>query len=327
MREKPSRRSALIVAALLSTGSVLVILSLLPSPGYDDAWLRDVLMTLGSSVLLFAPFYLLTRSLDSHIEQVREDAADQVQQVRASTAATVEDLSKQVEEVREDVARQLTDVAERVDARLRAEAAADRDTFEGLRSAAPEREVVADALKRAVEQGLVDMDHPPRVAVGDHYLYVSFLLVTRSNLFSGAAHVIELRLERIDGESVAPVVWDGERTAEDILFQLGRELRKETNEAFDTVSLFTGLADLLEVALTSPGRRPAIELCPPQWVVTTGGVHAYGNHFYGVGLAQLQSSSTIGPHVMAKGWVDADSFDAAQYAALSLFPPNADAND
>ena len=74
--------------------------------------------------------------------------------------------------------------------------------------------------------------------------------------------------------------------------------------------------------LCAAGRRPAIELCPPQWMVCEWGVIAYDAHTYGVNMKQLQTSSDRSAHVPSKGWVDPDSWDAAYEAALALFPRN-----
>lgn len=49
-------RGPRFVTLLGAAGVAFVGLSLLPEPGPDDAWLRDFLMTVGSSIALFVPF-------------------------------------------------------------------------------------------------------------------------------------------------------------------------------------------------------------------------------------------------------------------------------
>lgn len=58
------------------------------------------------------------------------------------------------------------------------------------------------------------------------------------------------------------VAWPEETDVEDILVEIGRVLYKYTNETFDPRVFLVGLADLLEVALSDPERRPAIQLWP-----------------------------------------------------------------
>lgn len=47
------------------------------------------------------------------------------------------------------------------------------------------------------------------------------------------------------------------RGAEEVLVDVGRALRKHTGKALDPSAFMTGLADLLEAALSHSERRPA----------------------------------------------------------------------
>lgn len=78
------------------------------------------------------------------------------------------------------------------------------------------------------------------------------------------------------------------------------DLLKHTGETFAAAAFLEGLADLLEVALTHPERRSAIEVCRPQWMVCGWGVVAYDASTYGVTIEQLRSSTTITAHVSEK---------------------------
>lgn len=306
------------MAALLGlVGVASVGASMLPGSGPDAAWLRDFLMTVGSSIALFVLFYLVTRSLDRHLDQVAADTAQQFEEVRSEAAETTTALTGQVEALREDVDRRLGDVVERVTARLEAEVSADRAAFASLRTMAPTRETVWDALARAHRLGLVSSLRPPRVSISrNSRLYASFELDT--NELSNER--LQLRIESLNGVVQDWIPWLEEQDAEEVLVEVGRSLLKHTGEEFDPGGLLVGLADLLETARSHPERRPAIELCPPQWMVCDWGVIACGKHYYGVNLKQLQTSPTISGHVAQKTWVDADSWDAAYEAALALFP-------
>lgn len=112
--------------ALLALGVLLIGLSLAPGPGLDAAWVRDALLTVGGSLALFGPLYLVNRALD-------HDLSEKVKDARTEAAARSDALSSEVEELREDVDQRLEDVAAEVRAKGKAEAQADRDAFAALR--------------------------------------------------------------------------------------------------------------------------------------------------------------------------------------------------
>ena len=329
--DRPQRwsgRGARLAAGFFIGGAALVALSLLPSPGPDASWLRDFLMTVGSSLALFAPLYLVTRSLDTHLDRVEEETAQQVQAVRTETAegleAVREDTARQVDAVRADVDRRLGDVAAQVAARLAAEAEDDRAVLAALRTEAPSREGVWAALELAQGLALVTAHRPPRVMVASTAgLYVAAEL----DLDDFADEPLQFRVEDARGTVQDWVPWPDGQDAEDTLVDVGRAVYKHTSGPFDAAALLVGLADLLQAALSHPERRPAIELCPPQWMVCDWGVVTYDARVYSVGLRKLQTSDTIFAHVASKPWVDEDSWDAAYTAAQSLFPTWGDGGD
>lgn len=311
-----------IVSGLAVVGLALIAVSMIPGPGPDDAWLRDVLMTVGASIALFAPFYLLTRSLDRHLDQVATETAQQVVEARTEAQAATDELSGQVQALRTHVDERLADVADQVAARLDAEAAADTAAFDALRTAAPTREVLIDAITRAVDLGLVTMRHPPRVLVSEHaHLYVS---VEYYEDDWNDREPLQLRVEDQSGRVYESIEWTYGSNAVDVLVDVGRAFRKHTSEPFPTAAFFTHFADLLDAANSHAERRPAIQICPPQWMVTDWGVITYDRRVYGVQNRQLHESQTIDSHVAEKHWVDADSFEVATAAARSLFPYRAD---
>lgn len=80
-------------------------------------------MTVGSSLALFAPFYLIARSRDRHLDRVAVETAQQVRDGRAEAADAPAALTGQVGALRADVDRCLADTAARVAATMEAEAA------------------------------------------------------------------------------------------------------------------------------------------------------------------------------------------------------------
>ena len=172
-------------------------------------------------------------------------------------------------------------------------------------------------MERAQRLGLVSTQRPPRVSISiNERLYASVELNTESfeRVPCGSGS------ERFDGSVVDEVVWRPDIEATDILVEVGRTLFRHTCETFDTGAFLGGLADLLEAALSSPEHRPALQLCPPQWVVCDWGVTALGRCGYGVRLDTLHTSPTIESHVSSEPWVDRDSWKEAAMAARALFP-------
>lgn len=307
---RPWRPAALF--ALVGVG--VIAASLLPGHGIDDSWTRDLLLTVGSSLVLFAPLYLITRTLDSHLDVVQAETRQQVAEVRTEAAAATAEVRSNVETLQADVDRRLDDVAQRVDDRLKAEAEADEAAFDSLRTDAPTRATVLEALERADRLGLTTLRRPPRVDIsGAGHAYISL----QFDPGDMTAEPLLLRMESTSGQIFEWISWPEDRNAEDVLVEIGRLLRKHTGEVFVTQRLLRGLADLLDAALSSAERRPAIELCTPQWMICEWGAVTYDRAPYRVTKDRIRELSG---HVASKPWVDADSWDRVQVVALLLFP-------
>lgn len=303
-------------------GVAAVVASLLPNPGLDDAWTRDLLLTIGSSLALFAPLYFITRTLDTHLGEVATEAQetkDQVAEVRVEAAATQTALTESVEALRADVDRKLNDFARQVSQDLEAEAAADTAAFASLRTDEPTRETVIEALRRADSQRLTTLSRPPRVDVSDRntvYLSAQF------DAGEWASVPLMLRLEDVAGEVSDWIEWTAERSARDVFVEVGQAFRRKTGEMFDPARFLTGLADLLDAASSSRERRPAVELCAPQWMVCEWGVVTYGPeppYAHGLTVKHLRVARSR-EDIAEKTWADTDSFNAAREVSLALFP-------
>lgn len=296
-------------------GLGLIASSVLPDPGIDDAWMRDLLMTVGSAVALFAPFYWFGRSLDAHLEEVEERTSRKVEQVRNEAAESTSALADQVEALRSDLDQTISDVAAEVEARLAATAAAHEEAFAAIR-VAPTRDALWEALERADRMHLTTPRHPPRVRIegSSPRLYVSFAIDTDG---TWSEEPLELRIEAISGRVLETVPWPDAVPAVDVLTELGERLTRHDSARLDVAALFGGLADLLETALVHHDHRPAIELCPPQWLVCDWGVVSPEQMSYGVNLKGLRAQHE---HVSGKPWIDFNSWDRAYEVALELFP-------
>jgi len=300
-------------------GVVTVCVSLLPGPGIDDGWARDLLMTIGTSLTLFAPFYLITRSLDNHLDKVVTDTRQEVQDVRTEAAAATAAVQSNFETLQADVEQRLNEFGQGVKDQLDAEVAADSAAFDSLRTETPTYKSVTEALGRAHRLGLTAYGRPPRVDISDReHLYVA-VQYDPDEWMS-----LTLRVEEVNGTIIDSVDWTFDGTATQIMVEVGQMIRRRTGETFDPTRLLVGLADLLDAAASVPERRPAIELCDPQWMVCDGRVVASGrdghNYPYGLAVEKIRPPNDLG-FVFGKNWVDADSFDQARTVALELFPP------
>lgn len=305
--------------ALLGIAAVLA--SILPGRGVDDGWMRDLLLTIGSSLALFAPLYFITRTLDSHLGDVQMDTRRQVAEVRSEAAAAAAAVKSNFETLQADVDRKLAGFSERVSAKLRAEAAADSAAFDSLRTDEPTRQTIFNALDRADQLGLITTARPPRVKAREgNWLYVSI----QFDPDDFADHMITMRVEDTDGSVLDSIPWESDKEiADDVMLAVGRAVRKRTGDEFVPASFLVGLADLLDAASTNSERRPAVELCGSQWMVCDWGVATSNNdngaYPYGLQVSQIRPPQNL-DYVYGKEWVDADSFDLARAVALELFP-------
>lgn len=308
------RRSISLTVVLVIAGVGFVAASAVPGSRPDDSWVSDVLMSVGSGVLLFGPFYFLTQVLDRHITKVEEEAVAGVEAVRVQAQERADEIAGTVDEMKVDLERRLEDVSRDVRDRLAAESEADQNAFEQLR-VTPSHTVVGAALARAIEQGLIDYEFPPRVEIAAD-LWLSAW--AGPNVFGPGK--VTLRLEGLGGEEYRPFEWVSSEDTVDVMVSVGRVVEMKSGLRLDPARFFNGLADLLQVAASHPARRPAIQLFPPQWVLTTHGAVRYdGGSIYQIGRQQLVESQTIASHVATKTWADADAFDEAQMVAISLF--------
>lgn len=308
--------TSLLPWAMVGAGGAFILGSLLPPPGPNAAWVRDMLMGVGGSLFLFGPFYFVTRSIDAHLDSLAEESKRDIAAVRREVDQSERRQAEAVSGLRADVDRRLEDVAASVTARLDAESAADREAFASLRTNTPSRETLIDALKRAGELGLIDEASPPRVQVS-HVVrqYVAFHYRQEWN-------DLALRVEDARGCELESIEWNSDDDVTDVLTVVGRYLQRSSSDRFDVAALFTGLADLLEAAQRNPEARPAIQICEPQWLISGGPkpvVTVARGRIYTVELAQLHGSPTISDHVHDKPWVDHDSWDEVQFVGSSEF--------
>lgn len=182
------------------------------------------------------------------------------------------------------------------------------------------REVVIEALERAQRLNLVSVARPPRVRISNYeVVYLSVAL----SPYGPPKDRLHLQVERIDGTVKKRIWWPEDKAATKILFEAQQAIRAVTGEEeVDVVEpLLYGLADLLEAAFSYPERRPAVELCPPQWMVCERAVvTSPGAPSIDVTVDELRGNPRLRGDVTEKPWVDADSWQRACTIALLLYP-------
>lgn len=290
--------------------------------GTVDVWLEAVFANVGSAFVLIAPIAWITERLTRQVEDVRENveevrvesagAREDVRRVREETSGTISELRREVASLRE--------FGEQVRSRRAADAVREVGLYRrlGLDEVAPDRDDVINALRIAKETGVVDAAHGPRAElVPGHGDFLQLVLQERE---SGMSDVFFDILTR-SGEGEDSVRWDEGVSATDVMSKLDKALRSAgINPEFDPDDWFKRISETLVVGASHIERHRIIELCPPQWAVTSDGIVPYPDRpLDGLGPQGIRSdhSST---EVKRKDWVDPDSFDNAVYSWRSLFP-------
>jgi hypothetical protein len=306
-----------------------------PGAGASATWLSGLLVNVASAVLLLVPLVLVTFRLERDIESVREETVATVDQVRAETVSSVEALTERVSSFEGDVERRLEDLVSSVSAWLKEE----RDRDAAIRQTLREKEVtwqgLLETLDRATDQGLISPSrsgrwqdpwapaspsHPPRVAAGSNP-WGTYVSVRAGGDPEASRRQLYFDVETFEGKTIQAVEWARDEPLSEAMVRVGRIAEGASGEQFEPGQLFTGLSELLEVASSAPERRPIVQLCPPQWAVTTRGVVPYGRKDVRVWSHEhIRSNSRIEQDMASKPWLEEESFSLAHAVSRLLFP-------
>lgn len=275
-------------------------------------------MNLGSAVLLVVPIELVSSRLSRRVEAVASETSHAVGQVREDVRLAGEDTARQVESIRQDVegvraqVASMSDFGQRIAERIAAENDADEASFRALGEDAPTRDAVVDALRRAQLAGVVSRWGPraeAHVGEGD-YVHLNY---TPGPWGDGE---LTFDLQAPNGGSIGEVRWDEGVSAEEVMLELARALRRDGTFISDW---WKRISETLLVGASHHARREIVELVPPQWAVTDKGIVPYpDNALRGLGPGALRAQRAI---IAVKDWpwVDADSADEAAARWLALF--------
>jgi hypothetical protein len=293
----------------VGVGASLILASFtFVAAGQEDDWRANALLTIGAAVLLIAPIAIVSSKLTSKITQVRDEVIDDV------------------EEFKGEIDRTLDDIAHAVAEQLQTDRDAHQAAFQWLRES-PTRAVTLEAIERARALGVIDdrTRHPRVPITEDGPLYLAFwgqkVALESPTGPTRPGEVVALEVERADGALVERLTWGERESTTGIMVRVGHIVEQTTGEKDVNVEgIFNGLADLLDVGNSHPKRRPAIELCPPQWVVTTRGITRYGDGRPPIDFSvqRLRDDQELTGWIQSRQWADIESFEEARDHADDL---------
>ncbi len=288
--------------------------------GDAGTWWEAVLTNVGAAILLIAPIAWASERLTRQVEIVRED----VEASRVATDAVREDVrrvreetTQEVEGLRQEVAS-LRDLSDSLRARRDAEMQRETGAYRrlGLDGTVPAREDVIEALRLAIENGVVEQRYGPRAALGpgrSDYLRLRY----EPNDFGESDLFFEVM--SVEGWVKRFVAWDEGGLIQDVLFGVTKALRQEGLESsLDASDWFRRLSQTLVIGASHSSLHKIVELHEPQWAVTRDGVTAYEGERWSLGPDQFDYHEVM-ESVMKEAWVDPRALGDAIATWKALF--------
>jgi hypothetical protein len=279
---KVRRRGVTIAAVLI--GAVAAGLLYWSWRSQTSTWESGLLVQLGATLLLFVPLAYVGHVIEARLTRVSEQQ-DQISTRQEQAASDVARLTGEVAQTQADLRQTREQLAEVV--RERVTAGRDRDAalFKAV-GEAPSQADVLKSLMRAQEIGIIPRQGCRVDLISDSYLRFKPEWKSRDPIVRGGQDpdVIELTLERIDGEALRRIEWDSESTPSDMGVCIAEEMQASGvypgDGLYDAGKIFADLSALLSFGHESStsGKispvRHIIQLCPPQWAVCDDGVYS-----------------------------------------------------
>ncbi|MEU4387285.1 hypothetical protein [Promicromonospora sp. NPDC023805] len=312
-----------IALAAVVVGGVVLGLSWIVGDTFnseDGTWWESVLANVGAAILLVAPIAWASDRLTRQVEGVREN----VEEVRVESAETRADVrrvrketSDTIDLLRREVAS-LRDLGEQVSARRTADEEREVALYRrlGLDGTAPDRDDVVKALRVARETGVVNDRHGPRAELVPYHRDFLGLSYEPNDFGEGSLFFVVPRNSAVSEY----VTWDVGVSTADAVLMVTKALRSSgVNPRFDAGDWFRRISETLVVAASHIERHRIIQLCAPQWVVTSDGIVPYPDRaLEGLGPTEIRSDHAT-TELKKKEWVDADSFDNAVFTWRTIF--------
>lgn len=306
--------------AVLSGIGILLLVGALVVDGKGA--LPDLLVNLGTAVLLFTPLWWLERRLGGSIERLGErvDEAD----------AHVANLAADVERVEEAVVS-LQGLTAATQAALERDSERNQLEFDDFASD-PRPKTLVPLLQRARQLKAVS-GKGARVAIPDTDTFLRFGQGGVIALLGEQASdpVVNFGLESLDGEYLGQIQWLNGTSAVDIGRSVARHLQQARvypgDAHFDWSAVLQRMVELLRYSIGVRTRTvqspadlsPVIQLVNEQWAITDYGLEAREGHYF-ISWEQIRDKPDISEHVGRKPWVDEDLWDEAFAVAEQLAP-------
>jgi hypothetical protein len=285
---------------------IIVGVGLLAGGWRTHGFFSDLLLNIGTALLLLAPLLSLQRLLEARVTRVEKE-----------TSASVANLSSEVADVKREIAEttaRLDQLGEATTNRLRKAQDQDARAFQQFEEA-PSATVLFALLERAKNLRAIAWDGV-RVQVPGTWNRLRF----RSN--SDDEHLaphLSVQIEELDGRSLQEVLWEADQPADEFMLNVAEELQmlgEFRPDTFDATQIFANLLSTLRLAIECrTGVGPysnigdVIEIPNDQWIITTDGLYApEASYFYPIGRVREPDASW---HIKKKKWVDPDKFEEA----------------
>lgn len=299
-------RLNIFIAALGAISLVMLIVSFIA----DGTWWSNLLLQVGSSVILLAPFVWITKWFERQIEESE-----------ARTRVTVSELNRELERTQTDLARTAAEITALIGERFSTERDKDRELFSAV-NAAPSREDIVRALRRASELKIIST-FGVRARLEHTGLYLLFPPCMDTE-FSADDTILGIRLQTRELEEIMRVDWRPGVSPVDFLHDLGIRLRDTDywygDESYAPGTVLEVLSKILDLGFqaiidgTSESLDQIFELVEDKqiddrWAVTETAI-VNPKHLYRVDYYRLDETNWD-RHVTAKGWVNKDVFENA----------------
>lgn len=294
----PIRRARTLRRILLDRGVLLPVAATVVGfamIGYGwviegRAYLPDLLLQLGSSLVLLVPLVLLGWLLEARMRRA-EDQAHDIADGLARMRSQVDDLG---EATRSLVLRERTDWA---------------DTIRRAREN-PGQELVTGLLRNAALLTAVSAEGV-RVPVPGSDARVRFVPAPGSEL--------PLIVERPDGGRLTELRWRPDEPAEAV----ARAVSEVTQSHAPGRDVVMALLDVIEVGITATTGGhplgPLIELPNAQWAIASDGLHCRPRKYHIPADRLTDTAEDWRGHMLTKDWVNEPEFLQAYDLAVSLY--------
>jgi hypothetical protein len=286
-----------------------------------SGYLADLVLNVGTALLLFAPLLYLQRLVEERVTRVQKE-----------TSASVAALSSQVADVQQqgvETSARLDQLSESTMDRVRQAQEQDAHAFAAFEEA-PSRDALMALLDRAQDLRAIEWSGV-RVRVPGTWARLRFALSRHQEEGGEFETVVRLlaKVESFGGVELGRVEWLPGQPGDSFMAEVATELQKCGEfhpEAFDATRILEQLMDTLRVAIEGrtgiagyTSLEPIIEIPNDQWIVMTSGIIAPKASYFLPNARLLEDDDyKFRNHVRKKMWVDIDKFEEAWDVAVAL---------